>query len=95
MKDQYGSTIPGDLVVICYEPWLADDEIKAVMDADWYEDYFSGLIFVSRSQLPPLISESAYADPEDCLDDPIEEMDLNLIPDCLKRLDYKDGFYHA
>lgn len=97
MKDQYGNTIPDDLVVPTYQPWLTDEEVKAIMDADWYEEEISGLILVPFSQLPTGISESAYMAPEDCLDDPIEEMggDIFYIADCLKRFSPEDDFYHA
>lgn len=95
MKDQYKNEMPDDLVSMPSIEFLSDNEIKTVVNANWYDAYdgedcgFSSWLCVSAKAIDYL-SEDAI---EDYIDRPIKE--ILLVNDILKRWSIEDGFYHA
>jgi len=90
MNDQYGNKVPDDLIALeCGLDRFDDDEVKIIVDAQWYEVTHSHGqdLAVSFSEIQGII-DSDYP----LGDTPIEIM---LIDDCLKRWSIEDGFYHA
>lgn len=100
MKDQYGRTVPNDLVLLD-SAWLKDDflseaELKRISLLNWYEVNLGSSIFVSAEDLVDCLNDGPmdFIAPEDC---GIRRYDKQWmkIDDCLHRWTEEDGFYHA
>lgn len=89
MKDQFGSDVPNDLVVLD-NPGDNQQLVEAALDANctWYLAN-DRVILVSFAEYP--FSET---DPEDA-GVHLESADIYQIAHCLKRYNEVDGFYHA
>jgi hypothetical protein len=101
MKDQYGTEVPSDLVVlpfgaapgkdVIHFDALEPEEVEVISAAAWYEvEGQEGLILASAEFLGGFGS-----DPEDCGIGITPETKINRIADVLKRYSWEDGFYHA
>lgn len=94
--DQYGHTVPNDLVLLP-SGCLLQTELAEVVAATWYE--VDGILMASAEQIGHLSED----DPEDAGIDLAEAKMIMQVQDCLKRWDIKGGnepfleyyFYHA
>ena len=88
LLDQYGDTIPNDLVIIPNLTYLSNEDVDTVDKARWYD--CKGIILVSAKEIN-------YIDTVSPLDAGIdvEDEDIYYIGTCLHRFSEVDGFYHA
>lgn len=96
-KDQYGETVPYDLVMVVWKDQMTRDEIKEIQAADWYvADGFLSVILVSREAIwsvADVWEEEAVLCAE-CFG--IKPGTLIFkVADSLHRWNPYDGFYHA
>ena len=96
MLNQYGQSVPEDLVVLAERPRLLSNEaIADIMKIDWYESRTNKIyILVSKAELEEI--------PEACNETTLEDTTIkpedgfDAIDDVLKRCSYEDdSFYHA
>jgi len=97
MLDQYENKVPDDLVVLPEIANLTDDEVKVVVNADWYD--------VSLSHDPEetdTIYLMASAKAINYLESNIDIAELGgifieviKVDDIFKRWNNEDGFYHT
>ena len=90
MNDQYGNKVPDDLIALERGPdGFSDDEIKIIVNAQWYEVTHSHGqdLAVSFSAIEGIIDGNYPLG-----DTPIEIM---AVDDCLKRWSIEGGFYHV
>jgi hypothetical protein len=86
--DQFGETIPDDLVMMPNPDHLSPDDIVVVSLAAWYDA--DGLLLVSAKEIE-FLSED---DPLDGGMD-IDTVEIIKVSPVLHRWSYEDGFYHA
>lgn len=92
MKDNYGKTVPRDLVVLDWFPGdFSDEEIQGITQAKWYESNdpeFAHWVLCSFKVC------GLENDPIDYGFD-LKKHGVSRIPHPLKRWSDEDGFYHA
>lgn len=86
-KDQYGHSVPKDLVLLPMFSDLAVDDVEVVLAARWYES--NGVLMASAAEIKGLSED-------DPLDGGVKPTDpVDYVDDVLKRWNEVDGFYHA
>ena len=100
MNDQYGNSVPDDLVVLDFAPKeLSSEELVKIDAIDWYRPDldahpgFKNMILVSYCMLAKcIVGTFDGTDPQDCGLESISAVDY--IESVLHRWG-SDGFYHA
>jgi len=93
MKDNYGHDVPTDLVALtCGPDRFTDDELRAIVDATWYE-----VIHSHGKDLAVSFSEVGWIEALNPLENPLGDTPIEVlwINDVLKRWSDEDGFYSA
>ncbi len=99
MKDQYNNEIPEDLVLLETND-VTIHFAKKIENLDWYCVRNKSGIFVSDKELTKIIGEHDFASIWDIHVNlfnraKLENGDVSLVGNVLKRWNDKDGFYHA
>lgn len=103
MKDQYGTEVPEDLVLIPYPKVLDDYGIDhtttdILSRLGWYElEEYPGFIFVSASEVKDEVLLDIMYPIGDVFNIEVCKYDrpIAYISPCLHRFSVEDGFYHA
>jgi len=93
MKDNYGHDVPTDLVALTSGPdRFTDDELRAIVDATWYE-----VIHSHGEDLAVSFSEIGCIEALNPLENPLGDTPIEVlrINDVLKRWSDEEGFYSA
>jgi len=99
MNDQYDNKVPDDLVVVPELDRLTENEIKIVVNANWYNVYLDQ---DPDPNEPETVYLMASAKAINYLENHIDIqklggifIDVVIVNDVLKRWNIKDGFYSA
>jgi len=89
IRDQYGYSIPDDLVLLPLGDTLSPEEVETVLNATWYE--IEGVLLVSARAVDLI----AYDNPIDAGVNITQATLADKVQQVLHRYSQEDGFYHA